>query len=98
MNARTMSSADKIENNSRNGQSGVSAAPHSDASSNRKVEPTTHQLVLTDSTPNGRVALNRSLSACTSVRVSGTFPSIDLASQVALFMASIVNAPIRESF
>jgi len=96
MKARTISSADKMENNRRNGQAGARAAPSSDASNKKKVDPTTHQLVLTDSTPNGKVALNKSLSDCTSDHVSGVFAPICLVSNVtfpsrALWMVRVVN-------
>ena len=74
MKARGISKADKIEKNSRTGQTGARAAPMSDPTSKRNVEPTTHQLVAMDSTPNGRVALNKSLSAATVVGVSAIFP------------------------
>ena len=82
MKARTISSADNMENNRRTGQTGAKAAPNSNASNNRNVEPTTHQLVLTDSTPNGKVALNKSLLVCTSDHVSGVCSPICLAAYI----------------
>jgi len=82
MKARSINSADKMENNSRSGHAGARAAPISDASNIAKVEPTTHQLVFTDSTPNGKVALKRSLSVCTLDIVSRISSTTCLASHV----------------
>jgi hypothetical protein len=104
MNARINNSADKMENNKRIGHAGARAAPKSDASNIKKVEPTTHQLVFTDSTPNGRVALKRSLSVSASGLVSRDSSPTCLASHIAsyswaLCMGRFVNvfhiAPIE---
>jgi hypothetical protein len=96
MKARSMRKADKTENNRRNGHAGARAAPNSDASNIRKVEPTTHQLVFTDSTPNGKVALKRSLSVCASDIVSRISSAIRPVSHVtscsrALCMGGFAN-------
>jgi hypothetical protein len=56
MKARTIRNADMTENNNRSGHADERAAPTSDALNITKVEPTSHQLVLTDSTANGMVA------------------------------------------
>ena len=96
MKARTINRADKTENKSRNGHAGARAAPNSDTSNIRKVEPTTHQLVFTDSAPNGKVALKRSLSVCAADLVSRISSPICIASHVtycswALCMGGFVN-------
>ena len=85
MKARISNRADKMEHNSRNGHAGARAAPTSDVSNIRNVEPTTHQLVFTDSTPNGKVALKRSLSACAPDPVSRFFSTIYLATHVSSY-------------
>jgi hypothetical protein len=61
MKARTITSAARMDNNSRSGHTGASAAPASNTIKAAKVEATCHQLVFTDSTVNGMVAFRSSL-------------------------------------
>jgi hypothetical protein len=71
MKARTINRAVSSENSNRSGHTGAKAAPHIDPISKAKVEATSHQLLLIDSTAYGAVALSNSRPIRTSALVSG---------------------------
>ncbi len=60
MKARTINMAASSENSNCNGHQDTSPAPVSAAASIAKVEPTCHQLRLTETSANGTVALIKS--------------------------------------
>src|SRR5210317_2126615 len=71
MKARTINSAVSKENSNRSGQAGANAAPHIDRMSRTNVEATSHQLLPTDSTAYGAVALSNSRPIRTPALLSG---------------------------
>jgi hypothetical protein len=89
MKARNINRADRMENISRSGHAGAMAAPNSDAINIRNVEPTTHQLVFSDSTPKGKVALKRSLSDRASDVVARIASSICRTSHVTFYSRAL---------